>query len=391
MRWARGPRSSNAPDCTDGQYAPSRSESTALDKSNPAAHQIRFCTTADGVDIAYAGSGTGVPFVKTPNWLNHLELDVRSPVWRTWIQRMSQRHRLVRYDARGCGLSDTRVVPGSFAANQADLEAVVAAARLDKFILYGASQGAAIAIEFAARNPGRVSHLILNGAYLRGALRRDASPDAVAEAQALLKLVELGWGRSNSAFRQVFATQFIPDSSPQQMQAFDDLQRQTVSPQAAASLLAGFYEIDVTEWASQIRCPTLVLHSHDDARVPFDEGRRVARTIPGAEFVSLDSRNHILLDHQPAWHRFFDEVDAFVRRHGVAQTLPTAFESLTPAEHRVLDGIAAGLNNAQIAQRLGISPKTVRNHINHVFDKLALHDRSQVIVRARDAGLGRIE
>lgn len=354
-----------------------------------ASPRIRFCTTADGVSIALGVSGSGWPFVKTPNWLNHLELDVVSPVWRSWIERVSRHHKLVRYDARGCGLSDRSRAPPSFAANQLDLEAVVEAAGLDRFVLFGASQGAAIAIEYAAQHPDRVSHLVLCGAYLRGASRRDGSPQSREEAQALLKLVELGWGRENSAFRQVFASQFIPDSNPGQLRAFDEIQRKTVSPEAAADLLRTFYDIDVTRWATQVRCPTLVLHATQDARIPYEEGRRVAAAIPGAQFVSLDSRNHILLDHQPAWEQFFVEVESFLQRHPpvAGQRLPRLAD-LTTAESAVLDLVASGVNNAQIADRLGISPKTVRNHINHIFSKLGVKARSQAIVLARDAGLG---
>lgn len=352
-------------------------------------HKIRFCTTSDDVSIAYATAGDGWPFVKTPNWLNHLELDVQSPVWRAWIDRICRDYQLVRYDARGCGLSDRDARPVSFATNYLDLEAVVDAAGLRRFVLFGASQGAAIAIEYAARNPDRVSHLILYGAYLRGAMKRNASPTEIDEAQTLLKIVELGWGRENSAFRQVFANQFIPDSTPEQLRAFDEIQRQTASPEAAASLLASFYQVDVSALAANIKCPTLVLHSRADARIPFEEGRKVASSIPGAEFVPLESRNHILLDHQTAWKQFFDEIDVFLRRHGaVAPTACSGFADLTQAEKRVLDLVAAGLDNARIATLLGISPKTVRNHINHIFSKLDVRDRPQAIVMARDAGLG---
>jgi pimeloyl-ACP methyl ester carboxylesterase/DNA-binding CsgD family transcriptional regulator len=354
-------------------------------------HQIRFCTAADGVRIAYASGGSGLPLIKTPNWLNHLELDVHSPVWRSWIERISRQHCLVRYDARGCGLSDRLVGQCSFASNQLDLQAVVDATGLERFVLYGASQGAAIAIEYAARHPERVSHLVLCGAYLRGVMKRDPSPLAIEEAHTMVKLIQMGWGRANSAFRQVFATQFIPDSTLEQLQGFDEIQRQTATSAVAAHLLATFQEIDVSDFASDVRCPTLVLHAHGDARVPFDEGMRVAAAIPGAEFVPLDSRNHILLDHQPAWRQFFNEVDAFLLRHG-APPPPQTFtlDGLTTSEMRVLDRIAAGLNNGQIAVGLGISPKTVRNHINHIFSKLAVRDRAQAIVRGRDAGLGRV-
>jgi pimeloyl-ACP methyl ester carboxylesterase len=202
-----------------------------------------------------------------------------------------------------------------FAANIIDLEAIADAAQLQRFALYGASQGGAIAIEYAAQHPDRVSHLILCGAYLQGVLKRHPSPKVVEEAQMMLRLIELGWGRENSAFRQVFANQFIPDSTLEQLLCFDEIQRQTVSPEVAAKLLASFYEIDVSCLAAKVRCPTLVLHARQDARIPFEEGRKLAGAIPGAEFVPLDSRNHILLDHQRAWTQFFDEVDAFMRQN----------------------------------------------------------------------------
>ena len=357
---------------------------------SPPSQQIRFCTTDDGVNIAFAAGGAGTPFVKTPNWLNHLELDVTSPIWRAWIERVCERHRLVRYDARNCGLSDRTNPVASFATNQLDLEAVVQAAGLAKFVLFGASQGAAIAIEYAARHPEKVSHLVLYGSYLRGALKRDATPREIEEAQTLLKIVELGWGRENSAFRQVFANQFIPGGTLEQLRAFDELQRRTVSPEGAASLLASFYEVDVLAFAAQVRCPTLVMHSRHDARIPFEEGRHVALMIPGAEFVPLDSRNHILLEQEPAWPQFFIELETFLLRQGVSALQPSSrFADLTPGETRVLDRVAAGLSNDQIAAGLGISSKTVRNHINHIFSKLEVRSRSQAIVVAREGGLGR--
>ena len=353
-------------------------------------HRIRFCTASDGVSLAYATAGRGTPLVKAPNWLNHLELDVTSPVWRAWIQRMAQRHQLVRYDGRGCGLSDRNVEEISFETHQRDLQAVVNAAKLDRFILYGASQGAAIALEFASRHPERVTHLILYGGYLRGARRRDPSPAAIDEADAMLKLVRLGWARENPAFRQVFPTEFIPDGTQEHLRAFDELQRKTVTAETAAAILSTLHETDVSASAARVRCPTLVLHSRGDARVPFEEGRKLASAVPGAEFVPLDSQNHILLDHQPAWERFFVEVENFLARHGAATSLHTAplLCELTPAETRVLDLLAGGLSNERIAQRLEIAPKTVRNHINHIFSKLGVEGRAAAIVLAREHGLG---
>jgi DNA-binding CsgD family transcriptional regulator len=228
------------------------------------------------------------------------------------------------------------------------------------------------------------------GPYRRGAGGRPATAAQLAEARTLLQLIEVGWGRADSMFRQVFVSQFIPDSDRAHWESFDEIQRLAASPAAAAALLASFYEIDVTAWAAQVRCPTLVLHARDDLRIPFQQGLRVAEAIPGAEFVALEGRNHILLDHQPAWHRFFEAMEDFFERHREA-ALPDPAGlpgDLTPAERRVLDRLAAGLDNGQIAEQLGLAPKTVRNHINHIFAKLGVPDRAKAIVRARECGLG---
>jgi len=374
-------------------------------------HSIHFCKTTDGVTIAYASGGNGHPLIKTPTWLNHVELDIKSPVWQPWIKQFTQRFHLVRYDARGCGLSDRNVASPSLATHRLDLEAVADAVGLRPFALFGGSQGGAIAIDYAARHPEHVSHLILYGAYLRGALKRTTSPQAIEQAHLLLKLVQLGWGQENSAFRQVFSTQFMPDGTLEQLRAFDEIQRQTASPDAAARLVQSFYEIDVSEQAAQVVCPTLVMHSRNDARIPFDEGRQVASAIKGAEFIPLESRNHILLEQHEAWTHFWEEISAFMRRHQETATQLKSganeladrqphiifpfntkakedLRDLTAREMEVLDLIARGMDNDQIAARLALSTKTVRNHITSIFAKLEVYTRAKAVVVAREAGLG---
>jgi pimeloyl-ACP methyl ester carboxylesterase/DNA-binding winged helix-turn-helix (wHTH) protein len=274
--------------------------------------QIRFCVAPDGVRLAYAISGCGPPLVKTANWLTHLEYDWDSPVWRPWLTALSAGRTLVRYDERGNGLSDREADDLSFEAWVSDLETVVDAMGLERFPLFGMSQGCAVALAYAARHPQRVSRLVLYGGFALGTLRRAATPEERAEAEMLIRLMPQGWGRDNPAFRQFFATVFLPEGTPEQMRWFSELQRRTTSAANAVRLRTTSGEIDVQEDARQVRVPALVLHGTGDAAVPFEQGRRLAALIPGASFVPLDSRNHVLLETEPAWSRFLHEVRAFL-------------------------------------------------------------------------------
>jgi pimeloyl-ACP methyl ester carboxylesterase len=273
--------------------------------------EIRFCTTADGVRLAYAAAGSGSPLVKTANWLNHLEYDWESPAWRHVLTALADRYRLLRYDERGNGLSDWDADEISFEAFVRDLETVVDAAGLTRFPLFGISQGCSVSIAFAVRHPERVSRLVLFGGYARGwSIRND--PTEIEERKALLTLVRKGWGKENPAFRQVFTSLFLPEGTPEQMAAFNELQRVTTSPENAVRLIEAFSKIDVMDLLPQVNVPTLVVHCRNDARVPIRCGREIASGIPGARFVSLDSRNHLPLEHEPAWRKLIDEMTAFL-------------------------------------------------------------------------------
>jgi len=353
------------------------------------ANKIRFCKSFDGTRLAYSQAGRGPAMLEVATWLNHLEHDWKSPVWGPRLAELTTHYTLTRYDSRGCGLSQRKVENFAFEASLRDLETVVDAAGLKQFILLGCCQGTGVAIAYAARHPDRVSHLIVYGAFARGRLKRNPSPQDIDEANTMLKLVELGWGRDNPAFRQVYTTMFMPESKPEQYRWFSDLQRLSTSPENAIGLIRGFDAMDVSDLLPDVRSPTLVLHARNDSRVPFAEGHLVASSIPNAEFVPLESRNHILLDHQPAWRQFFTEIERFVRGHpSAANAAETHFLELTAREREVLDLIARGLDNAQIATQLSVSEKTVRNHINSIFGKLGTPNRAQAIVRAREAGLG---
>src|SRR6185295_8412440 len=261
---------------------------------------VRFCSAADGTRIAFATIGSCPPLVRASNWLSHVEHDLESPVWRPWLRELSRRHSYIRYDQRGCGLSDRAVDDLSLDLLVGDLEAVVDHLGLKRFPLLGSSQGSATAIVYAHRHPERVSQLVLVGAYARGARRRAASDLARLEADSLVNLVRVGWGRDNDSFRQLFTNQYLPEGTAEQHRWWNDLERLTQSPEVAARTLAVFHAIDVTEIAAALEVPTLVVHSRGDARVPFDEGRRLATLIPGAQFVPLESANHILLEGEPA-------------------------------------------------------------------------------------------
>ena len=322
--------------------------------------------------------------MRAAHWLSHVEHDLQSPVWQPWLAELSQQHRYIRYDQRGCGLSDSEVSDFSLETWVADLEAVVDSLRLRRFPLIGMSQGGAVAIAYALRHPEKVSHLVLAGAYARGALQRDTGDSGRLEAETLLNLIRLGWGRDNAAFRQVFTNQFIPGGTQAQHQWWNELERLTASPENAARTLDAFHHVNVTDQARQLRVPTLVLHARGDAAVPFDEGRSLAALIPGARFLPLDSNNHVLLSDEPAWTHFLREVRAFLGpvQAATADSAAGAIDSpaLTPAESAVLKLLARGLDNPAIAQQLSKSEKTVRNQVSSIFDKLGVRTRAEAIV-----------
>ena len=279
--------------------------------SIPLEQEIRFCTTADGVRIAYATVGQGPPLLKAANWLNHLEFDWHSPIWNHLIQEFARDHFLVRYDERGNGLSDWKVPNFTFEAFVQDLASVVDAVGMDRFPIMGISQGGPVAIAYAVRYPERVSHLILYGCYARGWAKR-GTPEVSERWEVQKSLIKLGWGQDNPAFRQLWSSLYIPDATPEQWQWFNDLHRICTSPENAFRLLDELGKIDVVDLLKQVKVPTLVLHCRDDFVVPFEEGRRLAGLIPGARFVPLEGRNHLLLESEPAWPRFVTEVRRFL-------------------------------------------------------------------------------
>ncbi len=346
---------------------------------------VRFCTAADGTRIAVASIGSGPPLVRASHWLSHVQYDLESPVWQPWLRELSRDHTYVRFDQRGSGLSDRAIGDLSLDVWVSDLETVVDALGLTRFPLLGMSQGGAIAIEYIRRHPERVSHLVLVGAYGRGALKRDPTPLQRLEAATLVNMIRVGWGSDNAAFREVFTNRFIPGGTPTQLRWWTDLQRLTASAEGAARTLEVFQQVDVMDIAASLRVPTLVMHCRDDIAVPFDEGRRLAAAIPGARFVALESANHVLLAGEPAWPVFLDALRTFVAPDAAkvaADGSGADLAALTQAESAVLELLARGLDNHAIARQLGKSEKTVRNQVSTIFDKLGVRTRAEAIVRA---------
>lgn len=355
-------------------------------------HRIDFCTSRNGTRIAYALAGKGVPLVKAANWLTHLAYDRTNPIWQHWVTELSRDRMLVRYDERGCGLSDRDVPELSFDSWVDDLEAVVDAAGIDRFALFGMSQGGAVAIAYAARHPERVTQLVLCGAYARGRYLRSCSIAEIEEYEMAIALAQRGWERDNPAFRQMFATLLCPDGAPKQHDAFTEMMRLSTTGTQFVRFMQEFATIDVRALAPRVRCPTLVVHARNDGGVPFEEGRLLASIIRDCRFVPVESRNHILLEHEPAWGHFVEALRAFLpvtTQDALVRDGPESLRALSQRERGVIALIAEGLDNHEIAERLFLSEKTVRNHITNIFSKLGVRTRARAIVRAREAGYGR--
>ncbi len=356
--------------------------------------EIRFCTASDNTRLAYAKVGQGPPLVKVGNWMSHLEYDWNSPVWQPWLENWSRFHTFYRYDPRGCGLSDWNVSDFSFDALVSDLETIVDAAELEQFDLFAMSQGGCISMAYAAIHPERVKRLIVYGGYLQGSLSGSPTPDVVEETEVRLKLLKLSWGSERPEYRQVFTMSLIPEGTDEQFEWFNNLQFVSTSPANAMEVCRSFNAVDVREQAKMIKVPTMIIQGKHDSAVPFELGRQTAACIPGAHFVILDSRNHVLMQNEPAWNYFWNE---FYRFLGVDSELSKSktnisvedklWSELSRREREVLGLLAQGHNNLEISQKLVLSEKTVRNYVSHIYEKLQINSRGEAIVLARKFGL----
>lgn len=351
--------------------------------------RIAFVRSRDNTHIAYALAGEGAPLVKAGTWMTHLQHDWDSPVWSHWLRFLSERHTLVRYDPRGCGLSQTDVEKISLQDWVDDLEAVVDRLGLGRFPLLGMSQGAAVAVEYAARHPQRVSQLVLYAPLITG-WRHSQHP--LAERWRMMEQLALsGWGDENLAFPSMFAHLFIPGGTPEQIQWYAELQRKSASKMVAARMMNVLAELRLFHRLKDLACPALVVQVSDDQVIRPESTPGIASEISGSQFASINSRNHILLANEPAWDEFKNlfsrHVPAGKPASAVALADMSRLDELSQRERQILSHMARGLSNQQIADGLFISEKTVRNHITRIFEKLAVNSRSQAIVLARDLGL----
>lgn len=356
------------------------------DPARPA-QEIRFLRAADGVRLAYAVHGSGPPLVNVACWLSHLQFDWDSPVWRHLLEDLGSFSTLVRYDERGSGLSDWHIDDYSLDARVKDLEAVIDHLGLGRVALLGMSQGGPVAIAYAARHADRVSHLVLLGTQDRGPLTARLSAERMVEFETLLNLIRIGWARENPVFRRVFTNLFIPAATEEQVRWFDDLQRMSTSTENAARMWVERAEVNVAPLLAQVRVPTLVFHAVDDQAIGFGAGRRVARGIPNARFIPLESENHILLRDEPAWNRFVEEVRDFLAHdtRRIEGGLDPVRAGLSARELEVLRLAAEGRTNLEIGDAMTLSVRTVERHLSNAYDKLGVSGKA-----ARAAAVARV-
>jgi len=377
-----------------------------LTRSNP---EVRFCTTSDGVQLAYSLTGNGPPIVLSAGWMTHLEYQWRNPIWLPWLQALSSRHTLLCFDSRGCGLSDRDIGQISFQTTVDDFECVLTAAGFDRVPIVAVCQGGPVALEYAARRPERVSRLVLYGTYAMGRLQR-AQMDAPTDLAVFLRnLIHIGWGQKDHSFLKMWFSQFQPGAGVDQIGYWAELQRESTSAQNAFTLLMTGWGVDVRDAARRISCPALVAHIDRDAVTPYEEGRALAGLLRTCQFLPLNGVNHMLLPEDPAWVRLKEGMERFLSEEPAKaeadmakpartdeQSAGTAsgiqalagLNSLTIRERDVLEAIASGHDNAEIADVLGLAPKTVRNYVTLVLEKIGVRHRYEAIVLARQAGLG---
>lgn len=342
---------------------------------------IRFCTSADGVKIATTSTGSGMPIVRAGTWLSHLECDARHEEPQAYIRALSRGSSYLRYDSRGCGLSDRKVPSLTFEDGVNDLEAVVASRGLKKFALLGISMGAATSIAYAVRHPDKVSHLVLFSGFATSVFSTpNVSQKAIDEAELVIKSAEVGWNSPKSIFRKLFVAQLLGNATPEQQRELEERMQLSMTPEMAVSYLRNNFSINVRDLCARVGVPTLVFHCRKDEMIGFEQGRKMASLIPGARFVALEAQGHILLSTEPAMQVFEAEVNAFLGKTGPSP-------QLTPRQTEVLQAVAHGRKDKEVAKALNLSPRTVEMHMSGAMKALSCSTRAEAVHRAHALGL----
>ena len=347
----------------------------------PLQQDIRFCTSADGVKIATTSTGSGYPLVRAGTWLSHLDCDARHEEPQAHIRVLSKGHTFVRYDNRGCGLSDRKIPSLTFEDGIKDLEAVVAAHGLKRFALFGLSMGAATSIAYAARHPDQVSHLVLFSGFATSVFSTpNVSQQAIDEAELVIQSASIGWNSPKSVFRKLFVAQLLGNPTPAQQIELEERMQLSMSPEIATAYLRNNFAINVRDECTRIEVPTLVFHCRKDQTINFEQGRKMASRIPGARFVALEAQGHAMLSTEPAMKVFETELSAFLGTVG-----PTT--QLTPRQIEVLKAVALGQTDKEVAKALSLSPRTVEMHVAAALKALACSSRAEAVHRAGMLGL----
>jgi pimeloyl-ACP methyl ester carboxylesterase/DNA-binding CsgD family transcriptional regulator len=332
--------------------------------------------------------GSGSPIVGV---LAHIgdHLDAPGVAARHWCQALSRHQSFVRFDGRGCGLSDRCASAISLASCLEDVGAVVDALGQAPVTLFGISQAAAIAVEFAAFRPRQVGRLVIYGGFARGRLKRGVDAAHAKEAQAILDVLQVAYGEEvpyRAAFRRTLNTRFFPSATAEQLDEVDAAAASRLSADVATAYMTMLHEIDVSESARRLTCPALLFHARRDPLVPFDEGRYLASLIPAARFVPLDDGDHLPLETNAHWPLVLGELQEFLGWPRDVATTSTG-SNLTRRQIDVLRLISQGHTDKEIARVLGLSPRTVEMHASLAMRALVCKSRSEAVHLATRLGL----
>ena len=260
--------------------------------------KIAYCTTKDGVRIAYGTSGKGPPVVIAVGLLTHLKLGLFSPTYNSaFLKPLIASHTVVQYDGRGFGMSDRGLKDYSMEARLRDLEAVVNTLKLDRFALYGISSGAEVSIAYAAKHPERVTRMVLYAASTDNRPDPSLTPDQQKMYEAAYTLISNGWAQG--AIRELFASYEMPGASDVEKRFFSEVMRESATPEDFKAFGASELLVDVKALAEQVRVPTLIVQTRDDQMNSLARGKKLADLVPGARFVVVEGADHIPMPGTP--------------------------------------------------------------------------------------------